>query len=179
MVGKFPAIPMRGLWDLATVEEREKAKQTAQAIMEYWMGYLTKRQATEKLNLTPVRFWQLTSQAVAGMTAGLLTQPRYRKADYMGKSEQQQIKQLRAKVRDLEQMVSSQQKVIEIMKSMPGIGEVNLDDGDKKSKSRVHRRVQKQDRSVSERGSTREPGENSQDLGCNDKDAKVVEKRLQ
>ena len=97
----------------------------------------------------------------------------------MGKSEQEQIKQLRAKVRELETIVTSQQKVIEIMKSMPGIREVKLADGDKKSKSRVRRRVQKQDGSVSDERSTGEPKNDSRDLGCNDQNAAVVAKDLQ
>src|SRR5271156_2334029 len=77
-IQKFPPIPMRGLCEKATQEERERAQQTAQVIMDYWMAPLTKAEAAAKLNLKPIRFWQMTNQAVVGMTAGLLTQPRLR-----------------------------------------------------------------------------------------------------
>lgn len=97
----------------------------------------------------------------------------------MGKTEREQIKQLRAKVRDLEQMVSSQQKVIEIMKSMPGVREVKLDDGDTKSKSRVRGPVQKRGRPVAKDGPTREPGKDGEDLGGDDEDPKILASRLQ
>jgi hypothetical protein len=95
----------------------------------------------------------------------------------MAKSEQQQIKQLRAKIRELELMVTSQQKLIEIMKSMPGVREVKLEDEDTKSKSRVHRRTEKRSGSVAETSSTREPEVSSEDLGRNDENPKIMEKK--
>ena len=97
----------------------------------------------------------------------------------MGKSEQQQIKQLRAKVRELELMVKNQQKLIEIMKSLPGVREVKLEDGDTKSKPRVRRPAEKRSGSVAEDGSTREPRADGKDFGGDDKDPKIVERNLQ
>jgi len=59
----------------------------------------------------------MSTQAIAGMTAGLLTQPRYRKGAFLAGSE---VTELRAKVRELEDKVSAQQKLIEVLKSLPG-----------------------------------------------------------
>ena len=97
----------------------------------------------------------------------------------MGKREEQELKQLRAKVRELELMVKSQQKVIEIMKSMPGVGKVRPKDGDTKSKSRLHGGVQDRNRSSSAFGSTREPNADSSGAECDNENLKVVEKELQ
>jgi hypothetical protein len=106
------------------VEDQANARQVSQVMMEYWMGRLTKKEATEKLQLKPVRFWQMSTQAIAGMTAGLLTQPRYRKGAFLAGVE---VTELRAKVRELEAKVSAQQKLIEILKSLPGHhGKVDL-----------------------------------------------------
>ena len=95
----------------------------------------------------------------------------------MGKSEQQQIKQLRAKVRELEQTVVAQQKLVEIMKSLPGVREVKPKDGD--AKSRVHRRTQVRSGAVAEDSSPRESKANGQDIGGDDKDSKIVGEKLQ
>lgn len=125
---KFPAIPVRGLWEKATLEDKQRAQEFAKVIMEYWMGRLSRAQAITKVGMRPVRFWQLTQQAIAGMTAGLLTQPRFRKGEFMGKNEQQEIKKLEAKVKDLELMVATQQKLIEVFKSIPGYQGAITDD---------------------------------------------------
>src|ERR1700733_5231268 len=117
---KFPAIPVRGLWEKASEDQRQKARENAKVIMEYWMGRISRSQAITKVEMRPVRFWQLTQQAIAGMTAGLLTQPRFRKGEFVGKNEQQEIKKLNAKIRELELTVATQQKLIEIFKSIPG-----------------------------------------------------------
>lgn len=95
----------------------------------------------------------------------------------MGKSEQQQIRQLRAKVRELEQTVAAQKKIVEIMKSLPGVREVKPKDGN--AKSGVHRRTQTRSGAVAEDGSTRESKANGRDLGGDDKDSKIVGEKLQ
>jgi hypothetical protein len=102
---------------------------------------LTKMEATTILEMRPIRFWQLTQQAIAGMTVGLLTQPRSRKGDLMAKSEQLEIKQLKAKVLELEKVTATQVQLIEILKSMPGCQGVTLKDAAKTK--RVPERGQK------------------------------------
>jgi hypothetical protein len=135
---KFPVIPIRGLWDQASVEDQSKAREISQVMMEYWIGRLSKKEATEKLGMRPVRFWQMSQQAVAGMTAGLLTQPRYRNNSFLPSDE---TAKLGKKIEELELILSTQQKLIEILKSLPGQkrnqAKVTVNDGKPTRKSRM------------------------------------------
>lgn len=105
------------------------------------MGRLSKLEATKTLELKHLRFWQLTQQAIAGMTVGLLTQPRCKVTDLIN-SDQQEIKQLKAKILELEKIISTQTKLVEILKSMPGCQGVTLKD----EKAAIPRGVQKKGR---------------------------------
>ncbi len=80
LVPHFKPRPVRALWESAADEERERAHKTSMVILEYWTARLSKQEAAEKLGLAPIRVWQLSQQAVVGMLAGLLTQPRDRGA---------------------------------------------------------------------------------------------------
>lgn len=93
----------------------------------------------------------------------------------MGQSEQEQIKKLRAKVRELEVMVSTQQKLVEIMKTMPGCQGVKLEDGDKKSKPRVLKSAQNKSGPVAQGGSTRESENSGKIIKCDPKNVEVME----
>lgn len=73
-----PAWPVRGLWESAPQEERTRAHETCMKILEYWLGKKTKSEIAKDLEVTPLRVWQLSQQALSGMMAGLLTQPRRR-----------------------------------------------------------------------------------------------------
>ena len=68
--------PVRSLWEAATEEERRRAHATCTAMLELWLGKATKREISERLQLPPLRLWQMSQQALAGMVAGLLKQPR-------------------------------------------------------------------------------------------------------
>jgi hypothetical protein len=61
---------------------------------------------------------------VKGMAAGLLWQPRKRGLKLLS-VDQMEIKRLHAKVVELEQMVRTQQKLIEVIKSMPGRSDID------------------------------------------------------
>ena len=80
-----PARPVRALWEQATQEEREKAHTTCMAILEYWLGKKSKEEVASGLSVTPLRVWQLSQQALSGMLAGLLKQPRTRGKRYDGR----------------------------------------------------------------------------------------------
>ena len=73
-----PAIPVRGLWEHASEEQRQKAHIACMAILEYWLGHASKQETADRLEVTPLRVWQLSQQALSGMLAGLLRQPRVR-----------------------------------------------------------------------------------------------------
>ena len=73
-----PAWPVRGLWESAPQAEKEEAHRTCMLILEYWLGKKSKQAVAEELSVTPLRVWQLSQQALSGMLAGLLKQPRKR-----------------------------------------------------------------------------------------------------
>lgn len=70
---------VKALWDSATLEEKQKAHQVAVAILENWMGQATKQEIAVKLGIPPLRVWQMSQQALVGLVAGLLKQPKSRK----------------------------------------------------------------------------------------------------
>lgn len=128
---KFPSIPVRGLWDQATESERVLAKQIAMTMLESWVGIKTKSEAAKILGLRPVRFWQMSNQAMAGMMAGCLTQPRVRKkkGSEMGKqSEANQIIELQKQIKILLSKIEHQEVLIDVMKTMPGMNGVGVKD---------------------------------------------------
>lgn len=74
-----PAISVKGLWEAASLEERERAMEIAIRIIEMWLGKTTRREAAQHLKVPLVRMNQLDRQAMSGLMAGLLIQPRTRK----------------------------------------------------------------------------------------------------
>src|SRR5687767_4111723 len=75
---KMP-LGVRELWKAASPEEQARAHQAAVLMLQAWLGKITREEAARTLDLSPLRFWQLSQQAVAGMVAGLLRQPRPRR----------------------------------------------------------------------------------------------------
>jgi hypothetical protein len=70
------------------------------------------------------------------MSAGLLTQPKLRKkGEFMGTNDREEINKLRAKVRELELTISSQDKLIGILRSMPGCRDVGVTDDTSEEKA--------------------------------------------
>jgi hypothetical protein len=163
----FPAIPVRGLWDRANQEERVQAQKIAMTMLQAWTGIMTKSEAAKTLGLRPVRFWQMSNQAMSGMMAGCLTQPRNRrKVNYMGKTDQELIKELTKEVSDLKKQIQCQHQLIEAMKSMPGIEEAL----NAKSKEGLHARVQKKGRRNAAGKAMDNTDNNSEVSGSNTKD---------
>lgn len=76
---EFPAISVRGLWKMATEEEQQNAKRLGIKIIQEWTNQISKSQAAKDLKMTPVRYWQLSNQAIAGMLAGLLDSTRLKR----------------------------------------------------------------------------------------------------
>jgi hypothetical protein len=71
-----PAIAVKGLWDSACEEDRERAQLHGTAILELWLGRKSKDVLAAELSMPPVRVWQMSQMALSGMLAGLLKQPR-------------------------------------------------------------------------------------------------------
>ena len=120
-VPKAP-VPVRWLWDAATEEQRQRAHLAVVAVMEYWLGRATKLEAAEKLQITPLRLWQISQQALSGMVAGLLKQPKSRKG-VVALDPTDDPKMLRKKIAELEKVVATQERLIAILREMPGCRE--------------------------------------------------------
>ena len=118
--------PVRALWESATDADRERAHRSAMVILEYWQARLSKQEAAEKLGVKPLRVWQLSQQAVSGILAGLLTQPRDRGAakDAAGALEAQERRSrreraLERRVVQLERQLEESARLIEVMRELP------------------------------------------------------------
>jgi len=72
----------------------------------------------------------MSNQAMAGMMAGCLTQPRVRKkkGDEMKQSEADRILELQKYIRVLTKKLESQEFLIEVMRTMPGMSGVGVKD---------------------------------------------------
>lgn len=73
-----PAYPVRALWEAASEEEKKASHRLCVGILEWWLGKSTRLEISQRLGLPPIRLWQMSQQALAGMLAGLLRQPRLR-----------------------------------------------------------------------------------------------------
>jgi len=76
--------PVRALWRAASEEEKARAHKAAVTMLEAWLGKTPREEAAARIGVRPLRFWQLSQQAVAGMVAGLLKQPKARKGAAVG-----------------------------------------------------------------------------------------------
>lgn len=76
MLPKYPAAPVKSLWNSASEEEKLTAHRTAVLVLEHWMGRMTRTQLAKTLQMPPVQAFQLSRMALSGMVAGLLKQPK-------------------------------------------------------------------------------------------------------
>jgi hypothetical protein len=114
-----PALPVKALWELATETEKARAHQTCAVMLEYWLGKTTKAQVAERLQVPPLRVWQLSQQALSGMVAGLLKQPRRKKGALMPTDPQDDPKLLKRRIAQLERELKLAQDVIELLRDLP------------------------------------------------------------
>ena len=116
-----PILPMRALWEGATRADQERAHETAVWMLEYWLGRMSKAELATKIDVTPLRVWQLSQLAIAGMVCGLLPQPRYRRGmSAMVSDPANDPKKLKKRVAQLERELEVAQQLIDILKTLPG-----------------------------------------------------------
>ena len=113
------AVPVRALWEQASEEERTRAHRTGAAILEYWLGRVTKQEVAQRLELPPLRIWQLSQQAISGMLAGLLVQPRKRGATAMPRDPEDDPKVLRKHIARLEKQLEVARQLIDLLRELP------------------------------------------------------------
>jgi hypothetical protein len=120
---KQPPVAIRTLWEWATQAEREQAHRTATALMEYWMGQLSKQECAKRLELPMLRVWQLSNQAISGMVIGLLHPPKNARNQ---PESQDDPKKLKRRIGELEGHVKMLQRLIDILREMPMTREAML-----------------------------------------------------
>lgn len=114
-------VPVRGLWEAASEAERQAAHRTASAVLEAWLGKASRQEIAADLGVSPLRLWQLSQQALAGMLAGLLKQPRRRSAmarQMLPPDEDPVV--LRKRIEQLEHDLKLADDVIALLRELPG-----------------------------------------------------------
>jgi hypothetical protein len=121
-----PAYPVRGLWEAATAEEKQRAHRTCVAILEWWLGRKGREQVATELGVPGLRVWQLSQGALSGMLAGLLKQPRRRGRSAMRTvldEKQQDTAALRKENAELKRRLEIAERLIRLLREMPEEGE--------------------------------------------------------
>jgi hypothetical protein len=111
--------PVKALWDLAAEEERKAAHETAATILEWWTGRAKKGEAAARLKVPPLRLWQLSQRALAGMVAGLLRQPRWRRTEGQAMDPADDPKALRRRIKELERELALTEELVSILRGYP------------------------------------------------------------
>lgn len=115
-----PAPSVKALWSQASEEERKRAHQLCMAILEYWVGRTTKEDLAERLEVPPLRIWQLSQQALSGMLAGLLRQPRRRATVGLPPADPEtDPKPLRLQIAELEKKLARTEDLVRVLKHLP------------------------------------------------------------
>lgn len=116
-----PPLPVKALWTAATAEEKAAAHKGCAVMLAYWLGKIDKHTAASELGVSDLRVWQLSQQALAGMAAGLLKQPRTRrKAEALPPDPEQDPQVLRRRVLALERELKLAGDLVDLLKDLPG-----------------------------------------------------------
>jgi len=123
VVPRMP-LPVRGLWEAASQEEQQRAHRAASVLLQVWLGRMRRSEAAAQLELSPLRVWQLSQQAVAGMVAGLLKQPRRRVKGGLsmalgGAAAEEDPRRLRKEVEELRRKLKLAEDVIALLREFP------------------------------------------------------------
>ena len=113
-----PVQPIKAIWASASEEERQKARSLASELLGYWLGHETKAEISRRLGIPPIRVWQMSQRALSGMVTALLRPPEGRRGAAPLLSPE--VKELRRRVAELEAETSSQRRLIELLRTLPG-----------------------------------------------------------
>jgi hypothetical protein len=117
-----PAWPVRGLWEAAPAEEKERAHEICMEILEYWLGKKSKGEVAQDLDVSRLRVWQLSQQALSGMMAGLLTQPRRRVGPEVFEGRPDETRSaLKACIAELEKKLERTEDLVRVLRTAPWV----------------------------------------------------------
>jgi len=114
--------PIRALWEGTTQDDRQRAHTRCVALLEYWLGKATKTEIAQRLELPPLRIWQLSQQALSGMLASLVYQPRWKEARGIMTSRPTKathVAALRRRVKELERENAALLKLNALLQQFP------------------------------------------------------------
>lgn len=113
-----PVQPIKAIWASASEEEQRKARALASELLGYWLGRETKAELSRRLGIPPIRVWQMSQRAISGMVTALLRPPEGRRGALPRLPPE--VKELRRRVAELEAETSSQRRLIELLRTLPG-----------------------------------------------------------
>ena len=148
-----PPFPVRAIWELASEQQRREAHQLGVLMLEHWLGRMTRKALGEQLNLPPLRVWQMSQQALAGMVVGLMAQPkRPPKGTPMAaekRIEKDELKSLRKENHDLREDNRVLKELLDVLKDLPNqTAAPAAPKGKKINLSKAHANFISQDRSL-------------------------------
>lgn len=117
---KFPR-GVRELWKSATAEEQTRAHQTCIQILALWLGKRQREEVATELSIPGLRVWQLSQQALSGMLAGLLHQPRPRRRneDTTMDTKNEDPRSLKKQLAERDKRIADQEDLIRLLTSIP------------------------------------------------------------
>jgi hypothetical protein len=89
-------------------------------VLKPWLGKASREEAARELGVPALRFWQLSQQALAGLVAGCLTQPRFRGRVRLDTGEEATAVELKRRIHVLEREVEAGRRLIELLRELPG-----------------------------------------------------------
>jgi hypothetical protein len=116
-----PPWPVRAIWETASPEERKKGHELGVLMLEHWLGRVSRKDLAEKLNLPPLRVWQMSQQALSGMVVALMKQPKLPMKGTPPPSEipKEDTKALYRKIDDLQREKQVLADLVDLMKDLP------------------------------------------------------------
>jgi hypothetical protein len=114
-------VAVKALWESADRQAQEAAHATCTAILETWLGKTSRQEVAERLGISRLRLWQLSQQAVAGMLAGVLKQPRARRgAGVVGLPPEDDPMELKKELEQVKRELKLAEELIVVLRELPG-----------------------------------------------------------
>lgn len=112
---------VRELWSAASREEQEQAHRSCTQILAMWLGKRRREEVSMELSIPPLRVWQLSQQALAGMLAGLLHQPRprRRREETTMDPKTKDLRVLEKRNAELERLLLDREDLIRLLSALP------------------------------------------------------------
>ena len=155
---------VRALWENASPEEKARAHTTCVAVLSMWLGRKSRSQVAAELSLPPLRVWQLSQAALAGMLAGLLKQPRGRGLGASTPSEEDP-RVLKKRIVALEQENETLRTLVEVLKALPSARESSAPRQRTKKKPQEKKRGKKREPSAARRSDEAAGGTSAPETG--------------